>query len=99
MREIHLDGGEVSMVKAIGVGGTTVSGDQLIERVTGLQEAEFIETLQGLIVMGYVVGDRQSFRTFDDVRNSTFHVNSGYAKALREAVDPRARPEKKSRRV
>jgi hypothetical protein len=99
MREIQLDGGEVSMVKAIGVGGGTLSGDELVDRVVGMESAEFIDTLQGLIMMGYVVSDRQSFHSLDDVKSANFHVNSGYAKALREAVDPRFKPEKKSRRV
>jgi hypothetical protein len=99
MREIQLDGGEVSMVKAIGVGGGTMSGDELVERVVGMESAEFIDTLQGLIMMGYVNSDRQSFHSLDDVKSAHFHVNSGYAKALREAVDPRFKPEKKSRRV
>lgn len=99
MREIQLDGGEVTMVKAIGVGGGTTSGEDLVVRVTGMESAEFIDTLEGLIMMGYVISDKQAFRSLDDVKVATFHVNSGYSKALKESVDPRSKPEKKSRRV
>src|SRR5438093_2119586 len=99
MREINLDGGEISMLKAIGVGGSTISGDQLVDRVTGVEQAEFLDTLDGLMTMGYVIADKQSFHSLDDVKIANFHVNSGYSKALRESIDPRFRPEKKSMRV
>ena len=97
--EINLDGGEVQMIKALGTGGSAVPGETLIERVSGVEEAEFLDTLQGLIMMGYVISDKQSLHCYDDVKRAEFHVNSGYSKALREATDPRFRPEKKSRRV
>ncbi|SRR5581483_6243418 len=97
--EIHLDGGETQMIKAIGIGGSNISGEALLERVNGMEEAEFLDTLKGLITMGYVMSDKQSMHNFEDVKRAEFHVNSGYAKALKEAVDPRFRPQKKSRRV
>jgi|SRR5438067_13247797 len=97
--EINLDGGEVQVLKAIGLGGSNVSGDVLIERVAGLEEAELIDTIQGLMMMGYVLADKQAFHDLSDVKKAEFHVNSGYSKALREAIDPRVRPEKRSRRV
>ena len=97
--ELNLDGGEVQMLKAIGIGGSNISGEVLIERVTGMEEAEFIDTLQGLMMMGYVLADKQAFHDLEDVKKAEFHVNSGYSKALREAIDPRFRPEKRSRRV
>jgi hypothetical protein len=96
--EIHLDGGEKDMLKGIGLGGSTVSGKQLIERVSGLEEAEFVSTLRGLMTMGYVLADKQSFHNFDDVEHAEFHVNSGYAKDLKEAMDPRLRRERREQR-
>lgn len=98
-RDIHLDGGEVQMIKAIGLGGTTTSGEVLIERISGVDEAEFIDTLQGLMMMGYVLADKQAFHDFEDVKKADFHVNSGYSKALREAIDPRGGSQPRSRRV
>lgn len=97
--EINLDGGEIQLVKALGIGGSAIDGETLIERMTNVEEAEFLDTLQGLITMGYIITDRQSLHDFSDVRRAQFHVNSGYSKALKEAVDTRLRPVKKSRRV
>jgi hypothetical protein len=48
--------------------------------------------------MGYVLADKQSFHNFDDVEHAEFHVNSGYAKDLKEALDPRLRRERKERK-
>lgn len=100
--EINLDGGEKEILKAIGVGGSSISGKMLLERVTGMDEAEFVSTLRGLMMMGYVLADKQSFHDFDDVGHAEFHVNSGYARDLKEAIDPRLRREKadkKNRRM
>lgn len=99
MREIHLDGGEITILKAVGVGGTTITGDQLIERVSTLEEAELVDALDGLISSGYLLADTQSLRTMDDVKRASFHVNSGYARELKDALDPQRRPSKPSRRV
>ena len=100
MSEIKLDGGEISVLKAIGFGGTSISGDQLIQRVPNLGEAELIDILDGLMMMGYVVSDKQSLRTIEEVKSTTFHINSGYSKDLHETVDPRRKaPAKPSKRV
>ena len=93
--EINLDGGEKEILKAIGIGGSNISGKQLIDKVNGMDEAELISTLKGLIMMGYVVADKQSFHNFADVEHAEFHVNSGYARDLKEALDPRLRRERK----
>ena len=98
MREISLEGGEVTVLKAIGFGGTNVTGETLVERLPTLEIAELIETLQGLMMFGYVVADRQSFREIDDLNRTNFHINSGYSKELRMAVDPSRKPDKSRRR-
>lgn len=87
------------MIKALGIGGSAIDGATLIERMTNVEEAEFLDTLQGLVMLGYIVSDRQSLHDYNDVKRAQLHVNSGYSKALKEAVDPRLRPQKKSRRV
>jgi len=100
MSEIHLDGGEISVLKAIGFSGTSLSGDQLIERVKNFAEAELLDTLDGLIMMGYLLTDKQSIHCMEDIERSNFRVNSGYSKELRDAIDPKRRqPEKSSKRV
>ena len=97
--EINLDGGEVQVLKAIGLGGTTISGEQLIERVPGVDEAELIDTIKGLMMMGYIITNKQSFHSLEDVERSEFHVNSGYARDLKEAMDPNPNKKTRSRRV
>jgi hypothetical protein len=97
-RDIILDGAEISILKAIGIGGGEISGEQLVARVPHLDYAELVDTLKGMIAMGYVVSDKQSFRNSDELDMARLHVNSGYSRELKEAMDPR--PEKpKSRRV
>ncbi|MGA3171401.1 MAG: hypothetical protein ABSE62_10340 [Chthoniobacteraceae bacterium] len=97
--EINLDGGEKEILKALGLSGTNLPGKMLLERAPGMEEAEFVSTLKGLMTMGYVLADKQSFHDFEDVEHAEFHVNSGYAKDLREAIDPRFRRERKEQRT
>ena len=54
-REINLDGGEISVLKALGVGSGEMTGEDLMARLGGdLVPAELIETLKGLMMLGYV---------------------------------------------
>jgi hypothetical protein len=100
MSEINLDGGEISVLKAIGFGGNSIDGDQLIEKVKDFAEAELLDTLQGLIMLGYLLTDKQSLHCLDDIRHSNFRINSGYSKELRDSIDPRRKDQNKpSRRV
>jgi hypothetical protein len=95
---IILDGGEVSILKAIGFGSGEVPGDQLLQRVQGMEFAEIVDALGGLIAMGYVIADRSSFQSEVELKSTNFHVNSGYSRDLKEAIDPQpGKP--KSRRV
>lgn len=98
MSDINLDGGERTIIKALGFGGMAVAGDVLFERCPGFEEAEFIDSLQGLVMIGYVTTDTHRFRTLEDLEKASFQVNSGYSRDLREALNPQAKP-KKSRRV
>jgi hypothetical protein len=97
-REINLDGGEISVVKALGFSGET-NGEDLMAKLGGeLVPAELIETLKGLIMMGYVEADKSAFYSADDLKVVHFRVNSGYSKDLREALSPKQQ-KPKSRRV
>lgn len=95
---INLDGGERTILKALGFGGSAVKGDVLFSRCPGYEEAEFVDALKGLVVIGYVSTDGRNLRSFEDVKDVAFQINSGYARDLREALNPQAKP-KKSRRV
>ena len=96
-RELNLDGGEVSIIKAIGLSGSDVSGDELVKRCPELVPAELMDTLKGLMMLGYVVGDPGSFHDLKDLERNTFHVNSGYSKDLREALNPQQNKPKSKR--
>lgn len=97
-REIQLDGSEITVLKAIGIGGSGVDGETLISRCVGMEIIELIDTLRGMIDLGYVDADRDHFYNKDEMAELDFRVNSGWAKDLDEAMDPT--PDgKKSKRV
>jgi hypothetical protein len=100
--EINLDGGEKEILKAVGTGGAPISGKHLLDCVVGMEEAELISTIKGLLMMGYLLADKQSFHDLKDVGAAEFRLNAGYARDLKEALDPRLkreRKEQKNRRV
>lgn len=99
-REINLDGGEISVIKALGVGSGEMNGEDLMARIGGdLVPAELIDTLKGLMTMGYVEADKNAFYKAEDLKSIHFRVNSGYSKDLREALNPQQVKPKKSKRV
>ncbi len=98
--EINLDGGEISIIKALGLSSGEMLGEDLIAKVAiDLAPAEVIDTIKGLMSMGYVDADKSGFYSVDDLKGIYFRVNSGYAKDLRDALDPQRDKKSKSRRV
>lgn len=99
-RDINLDGGEISVLKALGVGSGEMNGKDLMMRLGGdLVPAELIETLKGLMAVGYVEADKHAFYKAEDLENIHFQVNSGYSKDLKEALNPQPQKPRKSKRV
>jgi len=98
MSTINLDGGEVTIIRALGFSGTPVLGRDLKGAVGSVSENDLIESLKTLMALGYVTSsaDLDRAENFDKM---DFAVNSGYAKALREAIDPQPQPTKRQRRV
>lgn len=97
-RDLNLDGGEVSVIKAIGLSGSEISGEELIKRCPELELAELMDTVKGLIQQGYVEAEPTVFYDVEEIKRVSFHVNSGYSKDLRESLNPQqAKP--KSKRV
>ena len=96
--DIQLDGAEISIIKAIGIGGGEIDGTTLLERCDDLETAELIDTLRGLIDQGYVDADTSGFYSTREMAEMLFRVNSGYAKDLKDAVDPKPK-DRKSKRV
>jgi hypothetical protein len=98
-REIHLDGGEIGVLKALGLGGTPVSGKLLLERAGEMETAEFLDTLTGLIGQGYVTSNKVNVLKMEDVEHAFFRVNPSYARDLRDAMGGgRRRDEERTRR-
>jgi hypothetical protein len=102
-REIILDGGEISLLKKIGLSGAPVYGKLLIDKVEGMETAQFLDTLTGLIDQGYVLSNKVNIRLIEDAERASFRVNAAYSKDLRDAVNParkreRERAERKRRR-
>ena len=97
-REINLSGGEITLLKTMGLSGTAMPGKQLIDKMGDMETAEFLDELNGLITMGYVISSKVNVGSMEDVERSFFRVNASYARDLRDAVNPGRRREEKTRR-
>jgi hypothetical protein len=97
-REINLSGGEITLLKTMGLSGAPVYGRLLIERIGEMERGEFLDELNGLIMLGYVLSDSVNVRTMEDVERSVFRVNASYARDLRDAIQPGRRREQQRRR-
>ena len=97
-REIHLNGGEITIIKALGLSGSGIHGRLLIEHVGDMEFAEFIDTLDGLMSQGYVLSSKANVHSEEDVERSAFRVNPSYARDLRDALRPGGRQREERRR-
>ncbi|MEP6937891.1 MAG: hypothetical protein ABI871_07465 [Chthoniobacterales bacterium] len=98
-REIQLGGGEITLLKSIGLSGSPILGKLLLERVDAMEKSELVETLAGLISTDYVLTNRVNVRTVEDVEKGFFRVNPAHTKDLRDAVNPgRRREQDRSKR-
>jgi hypothetical protein len=97
-REINLSGGEITLLKTMGLSGSPVFGKLLAEHVGEMEPAEFLDELTGLISLGYVLADKVNIRTMEDVERAVFRVNPSYARDLKEAIQPGRRRERERRR-
>ena len=76
-REIKLDGGEITMLKSIGLSGTQMYGKLLLERSTTWSRPNFSRRSMGLISLGYVISNKVNVRTMEDVERVLFSRQSG----------------------
>jgi hypothetical protein len=90
-REIKLDGGEISILKKIGLSGSPLMGKLLVDRIEEMETGEFLDSLSGLIDLGYVLSNKVNIRLMEDVEKASFRVNPTYAKDLQDAVNPSRR--------
>lgn len=98
MADIFLDGGETAIVKAIGLSGSVVNGEMILDRAKSMDIREVIDVIQCLMSTGYVICDHDTFKDSDAFRKAEFHINSGYSKELKQALDPEP-DSKKPRRI
>lgn len=97
--EIHLSGGEITILKAIGLTGASLSGKFLLDRIEEAEAGEFLDTLEGLLAMGYLLATKVNIRSLQDVERASFRVNPSYAHDLKDALNPhRKRDEERQRR-
>ena len=59
---------------------------------------ELMEALKGLVSVGYVECE-SALQSVEELRAASMHINSGYTRDLKEAMDPNPRDQQKSRRV
>ena len=97
MSRINLDGGEIGIIRALGYSGTAMPGCELKGRVGRMSDDDLAESLKTMVTLGYI----SATPDLDDVKDldsTAFAVNTGYAKALQEAIDPPKEPVKRVRR-
>jgi hypothetical protein len=87
-REIKLDGGEISILKKIGLSGAPLFGKLLLDRIEEMETGEFLDSLMGLIDLGYVLSNKVNIRLVADVEKAFFRVNPAFTKDLQDAVNP-----------
>ena len=97
-REINLSGGEITLLKTLGLSGTPTYGKLLAEQVDEMEQAEFLDDLVGLIELGYILSDKVNIRTMEDVERAIFRVNASYARDLKDAIHPDRDREREGRR-
>ena len=98
-REINLSGGEITLLKSLGLSGTPTYGKLLAEKIGDMEQSEFLDDLTGLIALGYILADKVNIRTIEDVEHAVLRVNSSYARDLKDALHPgRREPERRRRR-
>lgn len=65
----------------------------MLERIEEVEAGEFIDTLDGLLAMGYLLATKVNIKTLEDVERTSFRVNPSYAHDLKDALDPSRRRE------
>ena len=93
-RDIKLNGGEISILKKIGLSGAPLFGKLLVDRIEEMETGEFLDALAGLIDLGYVLSNKVNIRLMADVEKAFFRVNPAHSKDLQDAVNPSRKRER-----
>jgi len=86
------------MLKTLGLSGSAISGKMLIERSNAMENAEFLDTIGGLMSMGFVLCSKVNLSKMEDVERASFRVNPSEARDLKDAMRPQARKQDDRRR-
>ena len=87
------------MLKGLGLSGSPVYGKLFRDRMKELAAAEFLDTLSGLVMMGYVLSSKVNIVKIEEVERSYLRVNPSYVRDLRKAMRPGgSRTEERGRR-
>ncbi len=86
------------MLKTLGLSGMATSGKMLIERSNSMETAEFLDTLDGLMQLGFVLSSKVNISKMEEVERASFRVNPSYSRDLKDAMRPQSRKEDKGRR-
>ena len=70
-----------------------MGGKFLLDRMEEVEVGEFIDTIGGLVAMGYLLATKVNIRTLEDVERASFRVNPSYVHDLKDALDPSRRRE------
>ena len=70
-----------------------MGGKFLLDRIEEVEAGEFIDTLDGLLAMGYLLATKVNIKTLEDVERTSFRVNPSYVHDLKDALDPNRRRE------
>lgn len=87
-KEIKLSGGEITMLKTLGLGGSAMAGKMLFERSNSMETAEFLDTIGGLLSMGYVLSTKVNVHSMEDIERASFRVNPSYSRDLKDSMRP-----------
>ena len=86
-------------MKALGLSGAPVHGKMLIQRSGEMESVEFMDLLDGLLTMNYVVSSKVNVQSIEEAERSFFRVNPTLARELSEAMRPgQRREEERGRR-
>ncbi len=86
------------MLRAIGLNGAGIDGETLLARLSFMSDLDLVDTLRGLVLVGYVVADRDRFQTTEEIKALNFAVNSAYSRDLREIISGRKKDRERRRR-
>lgn len=89
-RELSLSGSDIAVIKCFPAGGTPIKGKDLT-KAANMMEAEFVDTLLGLIILDIVKTTKTQFKSAQEIEAVSFSLNSGKLKDIRAATRPQVR--------